>query len=446
MAELTALGLKAKLAALAKNPPAKRVRIMAGGGLFMEVKPGQAAGTGAWLVRLMAGGKRRDMGLGAFPVVGLADARIAAFAARQKAAAGTDPVAERKAARAALAPEAPAITFKAAALATMEARQGGWSNPKHAAQWLATLEQHAFPKLAARPIGAIDTAAVLDVLRPIWTDIPETASRLRGRMETIMDVARVRGWRQGENPARWKGHLAEELPSPKKVQRVAHRPALPWQDMPAFMAALDKMEGMGALALRFTILTASRTGEVRGMRWREVDIDNAVWTVPAARMKARRLHRVPLSPAALSILAGLRPEKPEADALVFPGGRSDAPLSDMTISAVVRRMNEAAEKAAIAAGQDIGKPRWCDLEGRAVVPHGFRSSFRDWAGETRSEGREVVERALAHTIKDKAEAAYARSDLLEKRRVLMDAWAQHCQRQPGSVASLDAARAARAAG
>ena len=446
MADLTALALKAKLAALAKNPPAKPVKIGAGGGLYLLVKPGQTAGTGAWVLRLTAAGKRRDMGLGAFPVVGLADARVVAMSARQKAAAGTDPVAERKAARAALVPEAPAITFKAAALATMEARQGGWSNPRHAAQWLASLTHHAFPKLAARPINAIDTAAVLEVLRPIWTEIPETASRLRGRMETIMDVAKLRGWRHGENPARWKGHLAEELPSPKKVQRVEHRPALPWQGMPAFVAALDTMEGLGAMALRFTILTASRTGEVRGMRWREVDMDNAVWAVPPARMKARRLHRVPLSGSALSILAALRPMKPESDALVFPGGRASAPLSDMTLSAVVRRMNGLAEAAALAAGQDAGKPRWCDLEGRAVVPHGFRSSFRDWAGETRSEGREVVERALAHTIKNKAEAAYARSDLLEKRRVLMEAWAQHCGRSPATVASLNAARAGRAVG
>ena len=212
------------------------------------------------------------------------------------------------------------------------------------------------------------------------------------------------------------------------------------------MVALGTMEGMGALALRFTILTASRTGEVRGMQWREVNMDNAIWTVPPARMKARRLHRVPLSDAAFSILATLRPEKPGADALVFPGGRSHAALSDMTLSAVVRRMNGISEVAAIATGQDAGKPRWCDLVGRAVVPHGFRSSFRDWAGETRSEGREVVERALAHTIKDKAEAAYARSDLLEKRRVLMEGWAQHFGRQPATVASLDAGRAARAVG
>ena len=444
MADINTLALKAKLAALAKAPRAKAVRIMAGGGLHLLVKPSHAAGAGVWVLRLTVAGQRRDMSLGAYPVVGLADARVAAMAARQKVASGTDPIAARAAAKAALAPGAEAITFKAAALATMEARKGGWSNPKHAAQWLATLEQHAFPKLAAKPIAAIDTAAVLEMLRPIWNDIPETASRLRGRMETIMDVARVRGWRSGENPARWKGHLAEELPSPKKVQRVEHRPALPWQDMPAFMTALQTMEGMGAMALRFTILTASRTGEVRGMRWREVDMDNAVWTVPPARMKARRLHRVPLSGDALAILAQLRPLKPEGDALVLPGGRSEAALSDMTLSAVVRRMNGQAEAAALAGGQDAGKPRWCDLEGRAVVPHGFRSSFRDWAGETRSEGREVVERALAHTIKDKAEAAYARSDLLEKRRVLMEAWAQHCGREPAAIASLDAARARRA--
>jgi integrase len=261
---------------------------------------------------------------------------------------------------------------------------------------------------------------VLRVLRPIWPVIPETASRLRQRIEAILDLARVRGWRSGENPARWRGLLSEELPPPRQVQRVAHRPALPWQQMPAFWAALSEVEGMGAAALRFAILTAARTGEVRGMLWREVDLDARLWTVPGHRMKARRTHRVPLAPAACDLLQSLRPNRPAPEAVVFPSIHGK-PLSDMTISAVIRRMNEAAE-----ANGPSGLPRWRDHEGRAVVPHGFRSTFRDWAGETRDEGRDVIERALAHTLKDKVEAAYARSDLLEKRRPLMEAWAEWC--------------------
>jgi integrase len=276
----------------------------------------------------------------------------------------------------------------------------------------------------------VGTDDVLRVLRPIWERVPETASRVRQRIEAVLDAARVKGWRTGENPARWKGHLAGELPQPRKVKRVRHRPALAWQDMGAFMAALDKREGIASQALRFVILTAARTGEVRGMRWREVDLDAKVWSVPGDRMKAGKLHRVALSPAALAVLAEFRPLMKQSGDLVFPGGRQGKPLSDMALSEVVRRMNEG--------GEEDAPPRWRDAEGRAVVPHGFRSSFRDWAGETRPEGREVVEAALAHTIKDKAEAAYARSDLLEKRRPLMDAWAEQCGRLPAHVVTLTA--------
>jgi integrase len=243
-------------------------------------------------------------------------------------------------------------------------------------------------------------------------------------MEAVLDLARVRGWRHGENPARWRGLLSEELPQPRKVKRVEHRPALPWQQLPAFWTALAEVEGRGAAALRFAILTAARTGEVRGMTWREVDLDAALWTVPGARMKARRVHRVPLSASALDVLRAARPDQPRPDQLVFPGAEG-AMLSDMTVSAAVRRMNEAGEEA-----DPEALPQWRDHEGRAIVPHGFRSTFRDWAGETRTEGREVVERALAHSIRDKAEAAYARSDLLEKRRPLMEAWGEWCLREP----------------
>jgi integrase len=359
------------------------------------------------------------MGLGPYPLIGLADARLAALEARRAAARGEDPIAFRAQSRVVPQAAPTAITFRAAALATIEAKRVGWSNPKHEAQWLATLQQHALPKLGERAVADIDTAAVLDVLRPIWSKIPETASRLRGRIESVLDVARVQGWRTGENPARWKGHLSEALAAPRKVQRVQHHPALPWTEMPTFMAALRGVDGIGALALRFAILTAARTGEVRGMTWSEVGLAAGIWTVPADRMKARRLHRVPLSPAACDILAALRPQAVESEGLIFFGSRPDTPLSDMTLSAVTRRMNEDQR------GSD-GRFRWCDIAGHPIVPHGFRSTFRDWAGETRPEGREIVERALAHTIRDKAEAAYARSDLLERRRPLMDAWAAYC--------------------
>ena len=278
------------------------------------------------------------------------------------------------------------------------------------------------------PVSRVGTDDVLRVLRPIWERVPETASRVRQRIEAVLDAARVKGWRTGDNPARWRGHLAGELPQPHKVKRVAHRPALSWQQMGAFMAALAEREGAAAQALRFVILTAARTGEARGMRWREVDLDAKVWAVPGNRMKAGKLHRVPLSPAALAVLGEVRPLMKGPTDLVFPGGRTNVPLSDMALSEVVRRMNEGGEEGVL--------PRWRDAEGRAVVPHGFRSSFRDWAGETRNDGHDVVEAALAHTIKNKAEAAYARSDLLERRRPLMDAWAGHCGRLPGEVVAL----------
>ena len=284
-------------------------------------------------------------------------------------------------------------------------------------------------------MAEVDTAAVLRVLRPVWERVPETASRVRQRIEAVLDAARVKGWRIGENPARWKGHLAGELPQPGKVKRVEHRPALPWERMGEFIAALDERDGIAALALRFVILTAARSGEVRKMRWREVDLGAKVWTVPGERMKAGKTHRVPLSPAALEALETVRPLAKGAADLVFPSVRKNVPLSDMTLSEVVRRMNEGGEPGA--------RPRWCDAGGRAVVPHGFRASFRMWAGETRPEGREVVEMALAHTIKDKAEASYARSDLLEKRRPLMDAWAEQCARLPAEVVALGVGGGAR---
>ena len=429
MGKLSAVLVKSVRFPTGKTRP---VRFGDGDGLYLQVATGD---TKSWLFRYTLRGKAREMGLGAMgdapDGVPLAKARILAADARARLRAGVDPISDRKSERDAQArteAEAAERTFKAAAIALVESKKAGWRSAKHGAQWLATLEAHAYPVIGDRSVTTITTDDVLRVLRPIWERIPETASRLRQRMEAVLDAARVKGWRSGENPARWKGHLAGELPQPGKVKRVRHRPALAWQEVSAFMAALSGRDGMAALALRFTILTAARTGEVRGMRWREVDQGATVWVVPADRMKAARTHRVPLSPAALTVLDEVRPLMKRPDDLVFPSAKQGAPLSDMALSEVVRRMNEG--------GEEIAMPRWHDAEGRAVVPHGFRSTFRDWAGETRSEGREVVEAALAHTIKDKAEAAYARSDLLEKRRPLMNAWAEQCARHPAQVVVL----------
>ncbi len=249
---------------------------------------------------------------------------------------------------------------------------------------------------------AVDTAAVLDVLRPIWAVKPETASRVRQRVEAVLDYATAAGARAGDNPARWRGHLENLLPKPGKVRAVEHHAALPWQDAPAFMAALARREGVAARALAFAILTAARSGEVRGLAWAEVDLETAVWTVPAARIKAGKEHRVPLTPAALALL----PTLGEPGALVFPSpAKVGSPLSDMTLAAVLKRM-----------GRD-------DL-----TVHGFRSTFRDWAGEATAHPREVIEAALAHRLKDRAEAAYARGDLFAKRRRLMEDWAAYLSR------------------
>jgi integrase len=427
MGKLTAVAVRA-----AKHDPRKGVRpirVGDGDGLYLQVARGD---TKSWLFRYMLFGKSREMGLG--PVgdpphgVPLTRARVLAGEARALLRERRDPLRERQAAHAArrrAETEAGERTFRAAAMAVADSRRAGWRSAKHAAQWLATLEIYAYPIIGDLPVADIDSERVLQVLRPIWERIPQTASRLRQRIEAVLDAARLRGWRAGENPARWKGHLSGALPPPQKVKRVLHHPALAWPEIGAFLAALSKRQGPAAQALRFAILSAARVGEVRGARWREMDLEAKLWVVPADRMKASRTHRVPLSLSALTVLAEVMPLMKHPDDLVFPGWRHGRPLSDRAVSEVVRRMNKG--------GNESAPPRWRDAEGRAVVPHGFRSTFRDWAGETRPEGREVVEAALAHTIKDKAEAAYARSDLLEKRRPLMNAWAEQCTHLPAEV-------------
>lgn len=375
-------------------------------GLALQVQP---SGARSWVLRLSVAGKRREMGMGGFPDVTLADARRRARDEREKVDKGVDPIAERKAAISRLrAEQARAFTFKAAALAYIEAHEPGWRNAKHAEQWRNTLAS-TYAVIGSMQVRDVGLPQVLAVLGPIWKTKTETASRLRGRIESVLDWATARGYREGLNPARWKGHLDHLLPSPGKIVKVGHHAAVPVEEVGAFMQALGAQQGTGARALEFVILTAARSGEARGATWREIDLDQATWVVPGDRMKAGKEHRVPLSDAALALLRGL-PRIAGSD-LVFPAPRGGV-LSDMTLVAVTRRMQVAA------------------------VPHGFRSTFRDWCAERTNFAREVAEMALAHTIGDKVEAAYRRGDLFEKRRRMMADWAGFLAKTEGTARVL----------
>jgi len=366
-------------------------------GLVLKVKD---TGAKSWVLRAIVGSKRRDYGLGGFPDVTLAAAREAARAARAKIKSGIDPIDEARQARSALkATQAAAITFQKAAEAYISAHKDGWRNEKHTKQWTTTLTTYAYPAIGNLLVQDIGLPQVLAVLEPIWKTKTETASRLRGRIEQVLDWATARGYRNGLNPARWRGHLDKLLPKPSKVARVEHHDALPVSEVDTFMAALRKQEGIGAKALELVILTAARSGEVRGARWSEVDLDNGLWVVPGHRMKAGKEHRVPLSDAAITLLKSA-PRHAETE-LIFVGAKGGQ-LSDMTLSAVIRRMKA------------------------PCVPHGFRSTFRDWAAECTNYPSEMAEMALAHTISDKVEAAYRRGDLFEKRRKMMADWAAFC--------------------
>lgn len=364
-------------------------------GLALQVLP---TGGRTWVLRVTIGSKRRDMGLGGYPDVTLAAAREAARRARVLIKAGVDPIDEARAAQSALrAKQASVMTFEQAAESYIAAHEAGWKNVKHRAQWSATLKAYAYPHVGALSVRDIALPNVLAVLEPIWLTKTETATRLRGRIELILDWATARGYRDGLNPARWRGHLDKLLARPSKVARVEHHAALPIDEVGAFMKRLRHAQGTGARALEFAILTASRSGEVRGATWPEIDLAAAVWVIPASRMKAGKEHRVPLSRAAMALLSAM-PRMAGTD-LIFPASRGLA-LSDMTLSAVLRRMNVAA------------------------VPHGFRSTFRDWAAERTSYPHEVCEMALAHAVGNKVEAAYRRGDLFDKRRRLLEDWAK----------------------
>lgn len=369
-------------------------------GLHLQVLP---SGGKSWLLRIVIGGKRREVGLGGFPDVPLALAREKAREVRETVQQGRDPIAERAAARSALTAQRGAeITFDECAEKFIAAKSAEWRSAKHAAQWTATLTTYASPVLGTMQVRDIELAHIVKVLEKddFWTAKTETASRVRGRIESVLDWATVRGYRKGENPARWKGHLDKVLPAPKKVAKVEHHAALPVDEIGAFMRDLRQREGIAARALEVLILTATRSGELRGMTWAEVNLDEAVWIVPAARMKAKREHRVPLSVRVIEVLRGL---PVVAGGLVFPGMREGSPLSDMTLTAVLRRMGRG------------------DL-----TAHGFRSTFRDWAAERTNYPRDVAEMALAHTIGDKVEAAYRRGDMFDKRTRMMEDWARFC--------------------
>ena len=379
-------------------------------GLALQV----TGGSRAWVLRATIGGKRRDMGLGPYPEVTLARARDKARDARELIRQGVDPIHCQQAAQSAMrAAVAEALTFKECAEKYIAAHRTGWKNAKHAQQWGNTLEQHAYPALGAVLVRDVKLPQVLAVLEPIWTTTNETAVRLRGRIELVLDWATARGLRDGLNPARWRGHLDKLLAKPSKVNNREHHAALPVGDVGAFMVRLRAADGMGARALEFAILTAARSGEVRGATWGEIDLAARVWTVPGARMKAGKEHRAPLSDAALALLAALPQGKP--DELAFKAPRGGA-LSDMTLTAVLRRMEVPA------------------------VPHGFRSTFRDWASERSNYPRDVAEMALAHAIGDKVEAAYRRGDLFEKRRLMMADWARFLARveKPAQVFAMPA--------
>jgi integrase len=367
-------------------------------GLYLYVNNG---GARSWVMRAVMGTKRRHMGLGGFPDVPVALAREKARKARFDLESGVDPIVARSAAKSALAAQQAAEkTFKQAAEAFIKANGDTWKNAKHRAQWTSTLETYAYPHLGKLLVQDVGLEHVLKVLEPMWKSKNETASRLRGRIEKVLDWATVRKLRKGENPARWKGHLEMLLAAPSKVQNVEHHRALPVDQTPKFFLALKSREGMAARALAFAILCAARSGEVRGATWEELDVSKEIWTIPGNRMKAGQEHRVPLSKSAMRIL--LTTPEQLRKGLVFPAPRGGQ-LSDMTLTAVMRRMKVDA------------------------VPHGFRSTFRDWVGELTHFPRELAEQALAHALESKVEAAYRRGDALEKRRELMEQWAQYCE-------------------
>jgi integrase len=414
-----------KLTALAVTKLKKPGRHNDGAGLYLQIGP---AGNKSWIFRYKPAGftSSREMGLGALHTFTLAEARDRAAKARKLLAEGIDPIdakgrlaadAATHAARAKTAGK----TFDEGAEDFIALHQSGWKNVKHGEQWRNTLATYASPVIGKLPLSSIDTEAVLKVLRPIWVDKTETATRVRGRIEQVLDSMKPDDHSGWQNPARWRGHLDKKLPKPRKVTKVESHAALPYADIGAFMVALRTMPGLAPLATEFTILTACRTSEAIGAQWSEIDIDARLWIIPAERIKAGREHRVPLSDAALSVLQSVRAHGVNGE-FVFPGRKPDTGLSNMSMAAVLDRM-----------GRDD------------ITVHGFRSTFKDWAAEQTAYPNEVSEMALAHVVRDKTEAAYRRGDLFDKRVRLMADWAEHCagMKAGGEVIPINRTAAAR---
>jgi integrase len=374
----------------ALKPKDRAYLVPDGRGLYMKVQPG---GARSWLLRYQIAGKVHDLGLGRYPEIGLADARGRALAARRVKAEGRDPLVARQAEREARRiEEARSITFRVCAERYIAAHEAGWRNPKHARQWTATLAAYAYPEIGALPVAAIDTGMIVRVLQPIWRTKPETAGRVRGRIETILDYAKALGYRSGENPAAWKGNLAHTLPRRSKVAEVEHHASLPYADLPAFMRDLRARAGIAARCLEWTILTACRTGEAIGATWQEIDEEACLWTIPGGRMKAGRDHKVPLAGSAMTLLAGLNRDR----AKLFG-------CSNMAMAMTLRRMGRG------------------DL-----TVHGFRSTFATWCKDI-GVAAELREMALAHAEGDKVAAAYTSgAEVLDRRRELAERWARYC--------------------
>jgi integrase len=395
-----------KVAALLKVPGRHRdgdVR-----GLYLQVA---TVGSGAWLLRYERGGKERMMGLGAVREFSLKEARDRARAARQQLADGVDPLDAKRADRDRRAQEAArGVTFKRCAEQYFAAHADGWSSAKYRAQFMATMRDHAFPIIGSVSVAAIDEAMVLKLLAPIWKEKVVTAKRLRNRIAAVLDYAAAAKYRTGTNPARWEGHLEHLLADPAKVAKVAHFKALPYDEVAAFIAQLRKQEGVSARALEFTILCAARTNETIGATWDEIDLNAKTWTIPAARMKANRPHRVPLSDCAVEILRALPRE--DGNPHVFIGPTAGTAISSIAMYRALRRLRS------------------------DVDVHGFRSTFSTWANEITGCSNHVIELSLAHTIGTAVERAYSRGDLFEKRRKLMEAWAQHCATPSGQSGAV----------
>ena len=409
--ELSALDVKRLV-----HPGGNRnVLISVGGvpGLHMQLTPKRGR---SWVLRAKVGEARRDIGLGGFPAVTLSQAREKARDAREMISQGIDPIEERKAARAALAAaQRRGLTFADAADKYLAAKLDAFSNPKHRQQWRNTLETYAKPELGKMLVQDITVQDVLRALQPIWMTKTETASRVRGRIEAVLSWATVAGHRTGANPARWAGNLKELLPAPSKIAPEENQPAIQVEDAPRWFAALRAREGFGARALEFLAMTALRSKEVRGARWDEIDFENELWLIPAVRMKMKREHRVPLPVEAVSLLQAL--PRLAGNPLVFPAARGGQ-LSDMTLSAAMKRMHKSDVEA--------GGAGFVDRESkRPAVPHGLRSTFRDWVGEKTAYPGDMAEVALAHKISNAVEASYRRGDMIEKRRNMMGDWAEY---------------------